>query len=116
MNVIIMADNGGNQTLQKIKDAEKKAEEVLAKGHSRKSQLIADAKKDAFENSLDYEKKAEKERARLLEKVRSELVAEKEKLILKNKKEADSLRKSAGPKIGTEADFLVKKFMEAVRK
>ncbi|GEM_PF-3488555 len=102
------------ETLDRIKEAEKKAQEILALAQKKKEALIEQAKKDALLFLQDEEKNALAEREKAILVLKTRLAGQKQRLEKENSQAIEELRKKAGEKSKAEAAFLVKKFLGEV--
>jgi len=102
------------EILGEIKGAEKKAESISEETTAKKQEVIQKARQDSFklvnENEAELDKKLKEE----IDKKTLELDDKKKGIILKSKKESESLEKKSKDKIPAVVDYIIDKFEKSL--
>ena len=101
-------------SLEKVKEAESRADKILEEATHGKEQIIAKAKKEAINIVGESDEQSKKEREKLLEKLKKDLEEEKQKKIITTESQVKKLKNDAKVKISKEVNFLYQKFLEAI--
>ena len=101
-------------SLEKVKEAESRADKILEEATHEKEKIIAKAKKEAMDVIEQAEQDAHKDREKLLEKLKKDLEEEKQKKIITTGNQVKKLKNDAKVKISKEVDFLYQKFLEVI--
>lgn len=94
------------QILIQIKNAEKKAAELILKAQSEREKMIAEAQKKAMEKISKSEEKMRLDADIELKKFYASLNAKKENILAKGKKDAEAMKSKAAKNVPKASDFL----------
>ena len=100
--------------LEKIKDAEAKAAEIMQQANEEKNRLLAEARKQTGETFERYENEMKEEREVRIKIVRTELGEKQQKGLKIDTTKAEKFKREAEKKVQNEVDFLYQKFMEMI--
>ncbi len=100
--------------LDSIKEAEKKASEILEVAQKKREQIVDEAKKQAIDFVLAQEKKALIDREGQISELKKRLEMEKQAMENDNEEKISELKKTAQGKAKKEVPFLVEKFLSEV--
>jgi len=100
-----------DSTLVEIKEAEKKAEQIILKAKEKAADIIKEARVNALKIMKDADSQAEKLKITALENAEKETGENAKELIMKNESEISNLKKSTTPHIDKEAEFLAGKMV-----
>lgn len=103
---------GGENTLEKIKEAEFKAEKLLIEAQDSAKTIVESARNEAELILSGAELNASAESEKVLAKAMVSVELKKKSLFLENGKKIQSLRQDSKPKIERESDFLYGKFLK----
>jgi len=101
-------------TLEKIKEAEAKAAEMVQQANEEKNRLVAEARNRASEIFERYENEMKEEREARIKIVRAELGEKQQKGLKIDTTKAEKIKREAEKKVQNEVDFLYQKFMEMI--
>lgn len=103
-----------DKILEKIKQAEKEAERIVASSEAEKKKILEAAKKKATELASDARLKRVKYSESEIKHLEEAISKEKQKLLADNNAKLSNLRRKASSKIDAEVSSLIEKFKDAV--
>lgn len=95
-----------------IREAEKRAEEILQNAEKEKEKIISDARRNASSLILKKFEEIDKERAKRIQNFQANVYVLKETKLGEIKDEIKKLEKSAPKKIEKTADIIFERFVE----
>ncbi len=101
-------------TLVRIKEAEESAKKKLEEAEKKKLKIIEESREKSIFLMSDADKQDNDFREKEIHKIKEKITKTKEKLTKENFSSIDSMKKSAVKKLKSEADFVVKKFIQEV--
>lgn len=101
-------------TLVEIKEAEKKAELIIAKAKEKAADIIRNARVNALKTLENADSQAEKLKAKALENAALEADDSTKEMIRKNQNDISNLKKSVSGNIGKESEYLVNRLVEGI--
>lgn len=96
--------------LIEISKAEKRAKDIKAAALSEKEELINEAKRASLKIAGDADKTAKKNADDIIKSAEDRLRADREKILIKCKKDFENYKKKATENIEEAADFTFEKF------
>lgn len=102
------------EILGEIKEAEKKAENIAEETTAKKQEVIQKARQDSFKLINEKEAELDKELKEEIDKKTLELDNNKKDIVLKSKKESESLGKKSKDKIPSVVDYIIDKFEKSL--
>jgi V/A-type H+-transporting ATPase subunit G/H len=103
------------ETLEKIKDAEKKVEENILSTEEESKKLILNAKLEARKIIEEAQKEAEKIKNEMLEKAKVEIESEKKSIKEKWLQELSEIESKAKNNVPKAVESLLNAFLEAAK-
>lgn len=97
--------------LIEISKAEKKAKDIKASASSEKEELISEAKRAAVKIAGDADKTAKKKADDIIKSAEDRLRADREKIVVKCKKDFENYKKKATENTDEAANFTFEKFL-----
>jgi vacuolar-type H+-ATPase subunit H len=102
------------ETLDKIKEAESRTAQMIARANEIKEKVIADAKQEALEMLEKAEEKTKNRREETLQGFQKEIDQEKNRRMRSAETQIEKFKSEARLKIAKEVEFLFEKFLEAI--
>ncbi|MEA2037655.1 MAG: hypothetical protein U9O94_09160 [Nanoarchaeota archaeon] len=97
-----------------IKDAEKKAEEIIAKGELDKEKIIQEAKHKSIVHVEKGEEKIDKEKETKIESKREKAESARTEVLSKGKEDIQKLKQNSEKNIDEAVDIILKKFEDSI--
>jgi len=102
------------EVLDRIKEAEREADEIIATAESDADERLAEARSRADEIRAEAEEEAESEAAERIEAAREDIEERKTEILEAGRSDRDELEREARERVDSAVDYAVERFEEAV--